>query len=183
MTETAINIKTAFIENIRQYQDTICSALESEDGKAVFEEDEWQRPGGGGGRSRIIQEGKVFEKGGVNTSEVEGEVTDTMKKQLGINGDLFFAAGLSLVLHPCNPFVPTVHANFRYFELYDKKLNKVDAWFGGGTDLTPFYLIEEDAVHFHRMLQQTCERFNQDFYPAFKKNCDEYFVNKHRNNE
>jgi coproporphyrinogen III oxidase len=114
---------------------------------------------------------------------VEGEVTDIMRKQLSIKGDKFFAAGLSLVIHPCNPFAPAVHANFRYFELYDEDNNIVDNWFGGGTDLTPFYLFEEDAIHFHQTLKNCCDQSDQQLYPVFKKTCDEYFVNTHRGNE
>jgi coproporphyrinogen III oxidase len=183
MIQQAIAIKQEFVHHIRQLQDTICGALEKEDGKAVFTEDRWQRPGGGGGKSRIIQDGNVFEKAGVNISEVHGEVTRAMKEQLQIRAAHFFAAGLSLVIHPINPYVPTIHANFRYFELYDEQMIKIDSWFGGGLDLTPFYLFEEDAIYFHRTLQKVCDRYNCDFYPSFKKNCDEYFVNRHRNNE
>ena len=183
MIQQAIAIKQEFIQHIRQLQDAICGALEFEDGKALFTEDRWQRPGGGGGKTRIIQDGNVFEKAGVNISEVHGEVTHAMREQLQIRADHFFAAGLSLIIHPVNPYVPTVHANFRYFELYDEEMNKTDSWFGGGLDLTPFYLFEEDAIHFHRTLQRVCDRYNSEFYPSFKKNCDEYFVNRHRNNE
>jgi coproporphyrinogen III oxidase len=183
MIQQAIAIKQEFVQHIRQLQDTICGALEFEDGKVKFTEDHWQRPGGGGGKSRIIQDGNVFEKAGVNISEVHGEVIRAMREQLQISAAHFFAAGLSLVIHPVNPFVPTVHANFRYFELYDEKMDKIDSWFGGGMDLTPFYLFEEDAIHFHRTLQRVCDRYNSEFYPAFKKNCDEYFVNRHRNDE
>jgi len=183
MIQQAIAIKQEFIQHIRQLQDAICGALEFEDGKALFTEDRWQRPGGGGGKTRIIQDGNVFEKAGVNISEVHGEVTHAMREQLQIRADHFFAAGLSLIIHPVNPYVPTVHANFRYFELYDEEMNKIDCWFGGGLDLTPFYLFEEDAIHFHRTLQRVCDRYNSEFYPSFKKNCDEYFVNRHRNNE
>lgn len=177
------SVRSSFVSYIRDLQDTICRKLEETDGQALFYEDLWERPGGGGGRTRVIQNGDVFEKGGVNISEVEGEVTPVMKNQLNLKGDFFFAAGLSLVIHPFNPFVPTVHANFRYFELYDEHRNKIDSWFGGGSDLTPYYLFEDDAVHFHRTLKETCDRFDPTFYPAFKKNCDEYFVNRHRNNE
>ncbi len=167
----------------RQLQDKICVALELEDGGGRFREDKWTRPEGGGGRSRIISNGHVFEKGGVNISEVFGEVTDTMRIQLGMEGKRWFAAGLSLVLHPNNPFVPTVHANYRYFELYNEKNEITERWFGGGTDLTPFYLIEEDAMHFHQTYKKICDQYDPAFYPEFKKNCDEYFVNRHRNNE
>lgn len=140
-------------------------------------------PGGGGGRTRVIQNGNVFEKGGVNISEVEGNVTQVMRQQLNLKGDHFFAAGISLVIHPANPFVPTVHANFRYFEMYDAQKNVIDSWFGGGADLTPYYLMEEDAIHFHQTLKNACDKYHADFFPLFKKDCDEYFVNSHRNNE
>lgn len=175
--------KEVFIQHIRRLQDTICAALELTDGKAVFTEDKWQRPGGGGGRTRTIQQGNVFEKAGVNTSEVYGEVTRNMRDYLQLKGDRFFAGGISLVIHPKNPFVPAVHANFRYFELYDEHSVKIDSWYGGGMDLTPYYLFEEDAIHFHRTLQTVCDRYDDYFYPLFKKNCDEYFINSHRNNE
>jgi coproporphyrinogen III oxidase len=175
--------KEIFIQHIRRLQDTICAALELEDGKALFTEDKWQRPGGGGGRTRTIQHGDVFEKAGVNISEVYGEVTRNMRDYLQINGDRFFATGISIVIHPGNPFVPAIHANFRYFELYDDHFTKIDSWYGGGMDITPYYLFEEDAVHFHRTLQNVCNRYDDQFYPVFKKNCDEYFSNRHRNNE
>ena len=178
-----INTKKTFTEHIHTLQDEFCNAVEKTDGKATFTEDKWERPGGGGGQTRVIQNGNVFEKGGVNMSTVEGVVTDAMKKQLNIAGEYFFACGLSTVLHPYNPFVPTVHANFRYFELYDANKNIIDSWFGGGTDLTPYYLSEEDANHFHGTLKETCDKFDTSFYTQYKKTCDEYFVNTHRNNE
>jgi coproporphyrinogen III oxidase len=167
-------------------QNTICKGLEELDGKAVFKTDEWQRHPdgkGGGGITRVIAKGNVFEKGGVNTSVVYGKVTDAMRKQLKLDGDKWFACGLSLVIHPVNPYVPTVHANWRYFELYDVDGNVCDRWFGGGTDLTPYYLFEEDAVHFHQTLKNTLLPFGTDLYPQYKKWCDEYFTNTHRNNE
>jgi len=169
-------IKHQFVQHIRRLQDVICLALEEADEKTLFKEDLWERPGGGGGRTRIIQDGNVFEKGGVNVSEVEGLVTPVMKQQLNISGERFFAAGISLVIHPGN-------ANFRYFEIYDARGTITDNWFGGGMDLTPYYLIEEDAVHFHSTLKKICDECDPVFYPAYKKNCDEYFVNKHRGNE
>lgn len=176
-------MKEQWIEYIRGLQNRICAALEAEDGKAVFHEDNWERNGGGGGITRVIQNGNVFEKGGVNTSVVYGEVTDAMKTQLKINGYNWFACGLSLVLHPINPFVPTVHCNYRMFELYDENNSLLDRWFGGGTDLTPYYLFEEDAIHFHQVYKNTLDQFDESFYSLFKKECDEYFVNKHRENE
>jgi coproporphyrinogen III oxidase len=126
-----------FIQFILELQKNICKALESEDGGAVFISDKWERSGGGGGDTRVIENGNVFEKGGVNTSVVHGEVTGLMRTQLKIEGSKWFACGLSLVMHPVNPFVPTVHANWRYFELYNEQENLVDSWFGGGADLTP----------------------------------------------
>ncbi|HEX8333934.1 MAG TPA: oxygen-dependent coproporphyrinogen oxidase [Segetibacter sp.] len=176
-------IKEQFISFIHQLQDDICAALEQADGKAKFIEDKWERPEGGGGKTRVILNGNVFEKGGVNTSIVFGDVTDTMRKQLKIEGDKWFACGLSLVIHPINPYVPTVHANYRMFELYNNNDEVIDQWFGGGTDLTPYYLFEEDARHFHTTYKNVCDQFDASFYPNFKKQCDDYFVNFHRNNE
>jgi len=173
---------TAFI---CQLQDTICKAIQEVDGKALFTEDAWKRAEGkgGGGLTKVIQNGNVFEKGGVNTSVVFGHVTDKMRHQLNIDGAKWFAAGLSLVIHPVNPFVPTVHCNYRMFELYDEEDKLTDRWFGGGTDLTPYYLFEDDARHFHQTYKNVCDEFDGSLYPLFKKECDNYFVNKHRNNE
>lgn len=176
-------IKEKFVAHIHDLQNRICSAIERADGKSAFAEDQWQRPGGGGGKTRVIANGNVFEKGGVNTSVVEGEVTAPMKQQLQMNGEYFFATGISLVIHPYNPFVPTVHANFRFFELYDAQKQPVDQWFGGGADLTPYYLFEEDAVHFHQTLKNSCDLFDTGLYPKYFKQCEEYFVNHHRNKE
>jgi coproporphyrinogen III oxidase len=180
---TDIAVKDRWIHFIHTLQDDICGALEACDGKATFAEDAWQRTEGGGGKTRVIANGNVFEKGGVNTSVVHGAVTDAMRTQLKINGAYWFACGLSLVIHPLNPFVPTVHCNYRMFELYDEAHNVVDRWFGGGTDLTPYYLFEEDAIYFHQTYKNACDQFDPTFYPIFKKHCDDYFVNTHRNNE
>lgn len=170
---------TQFIETL---QDQICSALETLDGKERFREDLWSRPEGGGGRTRVIENGALFEKGGVNISTVHGELPDVIQKHFNTGKGWFWAGGISLVLHPENPMVPTVHANFRYFELYEESGNSepVDAWFGGGADLTPYYLREEDAVHFHRILKESCDRHGKELYPRFKKQCDDYFFNTHR---
>lgn len=178
-----MNIKQNWINFIYNLQDKICAALENADGKAKFVEDEWERQEGGGGKTRVITNGNVFEKGGVNTSVVFGQVTDQMRTQLKINADKWFACGLSLVIHPVNPFVPTVHCNYRMLEMYDKDDTIIDRWFGGGSDLTPYYLFEEDAVHFHKTYYDLCNLYDPAFYPAFKKECDDYFVNWHRNNE
>ena len=176
-------IKEQFIEFIHQLQDDICNALDHVDGKAKFAEDIWQRGEGGGGKTRVIANGNVFEKGGVNTSVVFGEVTDPMREQLKMDGRQWFAAGISSVLHPNNPFVPTIHFNYRIFELYNTEGNTIDCWFGGGTDLTPYYLDEEDVIHFHKTFKQSCDFIDRKFYPEFKISCDNYFVNTHRNNE
>ena len=178
-----MNVKENWINYIYQLQNKICAALEELDGKATFIEDAWQRAEGGGGKTRVISNGQVFEKGGVNTSVVHGYVTDLMRSQLKLDGEKWFACGLSLVLHPSNPFVPTVHCNYRMFELYNKEGEVIDRWFGGGTDLTPYYLIEEDAKHFHQTYKRVCDQFDSSFYPKFKSECDNYFVNWHRNGE
>ena len=183
-------VRGLWISFIHDLQNRICAALEQSDGKATFFEDAWERPAregslgeGGGGKTRVIANGNVFEKGGVNTSIVFGDVTDAMRTQLKINGAKWFACGLSLVIHPLNPFAPTVHCNYRMFELYNEKDEVIDRWFGGGTDLTPYYLFEEDARHFHQTYKDACDAFDASFYPKFKKECDNYFVNWHRNAE
>jgi len=173
-----------WIQYIHTLQDRICRGLEETDGGVRFKEDRWERSEhGGGGKTRLIENGKVFEKGGVNTSMVFGPVSDAMRTQLKIEGSAWFACGLSLVIHPLNPFVPTVHANWRYFELYNELGEIIDRWFGGGTDLTPYYLFAEDARHFHSVLKQTLDPHDKDLYPRYKEACDLYFSNHHRNQE
>ncbi|MBA3829195.1 MAG: oxygen-dependent coproporphyrinogen oxidase [Taibaiella sp.] len=176
-------MKEQFIKYIHALQSTICTALEGIDGHAHFAEDRWERPEGGGGISRTISNGHVFEKGGVNTSVVHGILPLAMQQAFNVPESDFLACGLSLVMHPVNPYVPTVHANWRYFELYDKQGSRLDSWFGGGTDLTPYYIFEEDGRHFHNTLKNTMDVFDTSLYPKYKQQCDEYFVNKHRNNE
>ncbi len=178
-----MNIKESFSNYIISLQDVICHELEKIDGKASFIEDKWERPEGGGGVSRIISDGGVFEKGGVNISMVHGKLPETMQQAFAVSENNFFACGLSLVIHPTNPFVPTVHANWRYFEMYDSTGNTIDTWFGGGTDLTPHYIFKEDGKHFHTTLKKTLDQFDKYRYPKYKQHCDEYFVNRHRNNE
>jgi coproporphyrinogen III oxidase len=175
-----MTIKSAFTNYIHELQDDICRALEQADGTGTFVEDAWERPGGGGGRTRILTDGGVIEKGGVNTSVVHGELPEIMQERLNAASAKFFACGISLVIHPKNPMVPTVHANFRYFELYAPDGSIQDAWFGGGADLTPYYLFEEDARHFHQTLKNACDPFDSNLYPDFKKACDSYFHNTHR---
>lgn len=174
-------MKDQFYKYIQQLQDTICAGLEAVDTEAKFVEDLWKRPEGGGGRTRVLSEGKVIEKGGVNISSVYGELPMALRKQFGVEAGEFYACGLSLVIHPKNPMVPTVHANWRYFEMYDEKGEIVTQWFGGGQDLTPYYLFDEDAVHFHTICKKACDQHNSEFYPTYKKRCDAYFWNAHRN--
>lgn len=173
-------MKDKFYKYIQQLQDTITFRLEAIDGRAKFHEDRWQRPEGGGGRTRVIENGEVIEKGGVNISAVHGALPKAMQEYFKVGKVDFFACGLSLVIHPKNPFVPTVHANWRYFEMYDKDGTVIDSWFGGGQDLTPYYLFDEDAVHFHRVCKTACDKHHPDFYADFKKQCDAYFYNTHR---
>ncbi len=159
---------------VETLQDEICAALEAIDGQGTFQEELWTRPGGGGGRTRILAEGGVFEKAGVNTAAVHGPVPTALEGELLGDGPDFYATGVSLVLHPRNPHVPTVHANYRYIERGDA------AWFGGGADLTPYVLYEDDARHFHRTLKEPCDAYDPAFYPKFKAWCDRYFRNHHR---
>ena len=157
----------------RGLQDDIVAALERADG-SKFRQDEWDRPGGGGGRSRVLADGGLFEKAGVNFSDVHGELRPEMAAALPGDGLRFRATGVSLVLHPRNPRIPTMHANVRHLERGSA------SWFGGGTDLTPYYVVSEDAVHFHRTLRDVCVLFDAGFYPRFKRWCDDYFFLPHR---
>ncbi len=174
------SLKNRFYGYILDLQDRITTALEEVDGKARFREDAWERPEGGGGLTRVIENGAVFEKGGVNISAVHGKLPKSMQQYFGVGDTDFYACGLSLVLHPNSPMVPTVHANWRYFEMYDKQGTLLDQWFGGGQDLTPYYLFEEDARHFHRICKKACDATDPGFYPKYKTACDSYFWNAHR---
>lgn len=173
-------MKEKFFSYIQELQDRITSALEGVDGQQRFKEDRWERPGGGGGWSRVLEDGAVFEKAGVNISAVHGPLPASMQHYFGVRDVDFYACGLSLVIHPKNPMVPTVHANWRYFEMYDREGTVVEQWFGGGQDLTPYYLFEEDARHFHQVCKDACDQHDAGFYPAYKKACDAYFWNAHR---
>jgi coproporphyrinogen III oxidase len=157
-------------------QDEICAGLEALDGEGRFAEESWVRPEGGGGRSRVMREGRIFEQGGVNFSEVQGEELppSILKQRPEANGHPWFATGTSMVLHPRNPYIPTVHLNYRYFEAGPVW------WFGGGADLTPYYPFLEDARHFHRTHQAACDSVHPDLHKVFKPWCDEYFFLKHR---
>lgn len=159
---------------VRMLHDLICSEIEKLDG-VPFEEHKWERPGGGGGITRAVQGGNIFEKGGVNFSSIEGEMSDAVAKQLCTEKSDFAACGLSLILHPFSPKVPTVHMNVRYFET-----GKGKSWFGGGIDLTPYYPFKEDFVHFHTTLKYACESVEEGAYLKYKKQCDDYFTVKHR---
>ena len=163
------------VEFFRGLQDRIAAGLQDADGAGAFREDSWDRPGGGGGRSRVLADGAVFEKAGVNFSEVFGELSPEFAKSMPGDGLTFTATGVSLVIHPRSPHVPTVHANFRFLTHGSK------AWFGGGADLTPYYPVKEDVVHFHRTWKGVCDAHTAVAdYAAMKKQCDEYFHLKHR---
>ena len=157
-------------------QDSICTSLAAFDGEGQFQEESWERPEGGGGRSRVMKAGRIFEQGGVNFSEVEGErlPPSILSQRPEAEGQRWFATGTSMVLHPRNPFIPTVHLNYRYFEAGPVW------WFGGGADLTPYYPFLEDAQHFHRTLKGACDSVDPGYYSVFKPWCDEYFFLKHR---
>jgi coproporphyrinogen III oxidase len=162
-------------------QDRICAAVEAEDGGTRFAEDSWERPEGGGGRSRVLSEGAVFEQAGVGFSHVFGPglPTSATAQRPELAGRSFQALGVSLVFHPRNPYAPTTHMNVRFF-LAEKEGVAPVWWFGGGFDLTPYYGFEEDAVHFHRTARAACEPFGPEVYPRYKKWCDEYFFLRHR---
>ena len=167
---------------LRSLQDRLCSAIEAADGRARFAEDAWQRAEGGGGRSRVMKHGAVFEQAGVGFSEVSGAKLPPSASAIrpAIAGRAWTALGVSLVLHPENPYVPTTHANVRYFEASKEGVEPV-WWFGGGFDLTPFYPVDSDVVHWHTVARDLCEPFGADVYPRYKRWCDEYFYLKHRN--
>ena len=174
------------IQTVKNYlldlQDRICAALEAEDGQARFAEDRWDRVGGGGGRSRILTEGAAFEQAGVGFSHVFGDQlpTSATAHRPELAGRKWQAVGVSLVIHPRNPYAPTSHANVRFF-IAEKPGEEPIWWFGGGFDLTPYYGFDEDCAHWHRTAKAACDPFGPDIYARYKKWCDEYFVLKHRN--
>lgn len=175
-----INIKDKFVNYIHSLQDKVTGSLEEVDGKSLFFEDRWERPGGGGGKTRVISNGNIFEKGGVNTSVVYGTLSETMQKHFDVEESEFFACGISLIMHPENPMVPTVHANFRYFQLFNAEGELKDQWLGGGVDMTPYYFWQEDAIHFHQVFKKVCDVHDLKFYDKYSKECDKYFYNHHR---
>jgi coproporphyrinogen III oxidase len=164
---------------LRSLQNRITAALEQVDGGATFIQDAWERPGGGGGESRVLTDGRIFEQAGVSFSHVFGDrmPPSATKHRPELAGKQFQALGVSLVLHPKNPYVPTTHANFRFFTAGERK---PIWWFGGGFDLTPYYPFHDDVLHWHRVAREACDPFGKELYPRFKKNCDEYFYLPHR---
>lgn len=182
---TSSNVTTTQIEQVKKFlltlQDNICNKLQTEDGGGSFIEDEWQREEGGGGRSRVLRNGNIIEQGGVNFSHVFGTQmpASATAARPELAGRRFQAMGVSLVIHPHNPYIPTSHANVRFF-IAEKEGEAPIWWFGGGFDLTPSYIFEEDAVHWHRVSHELCAPFGSDVYPKYKKWCDDYFYLKHR---
>lgn len=184
LSESPDNMKTKMELMIMKVQSDVCKALEIED-TVKFKVDRWERKEGGGGITCVLQNGKVFEKAGVNISVVEGHLPPGAVAQMRSRGKKleegklpFFAAGVSAVIHPVNPLVPTIHFNYRYFEVQSG--NETQWWFGGGTDLTPYYLNTADCVHFHTSLKEACDKHDKSYYPRFKKWCDDYFHVVHR---
>ncbi|TWX63256.1 oxygen-dependent coproporphyrinogen oxidase [Colwellia sp. C1TZA3] len=178
---STININVV-VEFLKSLQDQICTALEVADGSGKFIEDNWQRAEGGGGRTRVLTNGSVIEQGGVNFSVVSGDKLppSATAHRPELAGRKWQACGVSLVIHPKNPFIPTSHANVRFF-IAEKEGEAPVWWFGGGIDLTPFYPFKEDVVHWHQTAKDICQPFGDDVYPKYKKWCDEYFHLKHRN--
>ncbi len=159
----------------RELQLSICETLEQADGKGKFKQDAWDREGGGGGKARVIENGNIIEKGGVNFSAVYGKTPEKILNALGLESADFFATGISIVLHPKSPMVPIIHMNTRYFEM-----SNGTCWFGGGIDLTPHYVNADDSKWFHQQLKQVCDKHNPTYYPKFKNWADDYFYLKHR---
>ena len=168
------SLRAAMAQLVLRLQEDLCGELERLDGRGRFSRDAWERPGGGGGLARVLEGGSLLERAGVNASEVHGNLDPAFARTLGGDGTGFAAVGLSAVLHPRSPWVPTAHLNVRLIVRGEK------AWFGGGADLTPCYLVEEDAAHFHRTLKAACDRHDPAWYPRFKKACDDYFYLPHR---
>lgn len=186
MTEPGVRARVSAL--MERLHDDTTAFLTRLDRGGTFREDRWDRPGGGGGVARVLSEGATFEKAGINRSAVSGVLPPGAAQRLGArvtSGEEtnFYATGVSLVVHPRSPMVPTVHLNVRYFDLTDADGTVLDVWLGGGTDLTPTYPFPEDAHHFHRALKTVCDRHHPAFYPRFKSWCDHYFVNTHRGDE
>ncbi|MFN3917723.1 MAG: oxygen-dependent coproporphyrinogen oxidase [Flavobacteriales bacterium] len=169
-------MKELISDTFKKIQQEICEELEVLDGKSTFTEDVWERDGGGGGVSRVIKLGNIIEKGGVNFSAVHGELPEALQKEFNVENVVFYATGVSIVLHSQNPFVPIIHMNIRYFELSNGTY-----WFGGGIDLTPHYVNPTLAGKFHSHLKNTCDKFHSAYYSKFKNWADDYFFITHRN--
>lgn len=171
-----VSAKNRVSQFMQSLQDEITDGLKTLDGVGQFQEDSWKRPEGGGGKSRVMREGTLFEQAGVNFSEVWGShlPPSILTQRPEAAGQGFYATGISMVLHPHNPYIPTVHMNYRYFEAGSVW------WFGGGADLTPYYPFAEDAIHFHKMFKHACDKHHPYYYPVFKRWCDEYFYLRHR---
>lgn len=167
--------KKQIAEEFRKIQSEICLSLETMEDSAKFSIENWKRPEGGGGITRVVQNGDIFEKGGVNFSEVQGILPNNIVKALGVSDNRFFATGVSIVIHPKHPSHPIIHMNIRYFELEDGTY-----WFGGGIDLTPIFIEPDEAQFFHQQLKNTCDQYDTSVYPKFKDWADHYFYNKHR---
>jgi coproporphyrinogen III oxidase len=185
---TAAPVRERVAAQVARLHDETTEFFARLEGGAEFREDRWDRPGGGGGVARVLTDGATFEKAGVNRSAVTGELPPGAAARLGARAQIgeaarFYATGMSVVVHPRSPMVPTVHLNVRYFELTDSAGELLDRWLGGGTDLTPTYPFPDDASHFHRSLKTVCDRHHPAFYPRFKSWCDHYFVNTHRGDE
>jgi len=183
-----MNTKEEIAEWFKGLQNRICAAIETADGGGKFSTEEWERSEGGGGVTRILQNGNLIEKGGVNFSAVHGKLPENISAALKLPVSDFFATGVSIVIHPHNPHVPIIHMNVRYFETlpnnslsFGEGRGEASSWFGGGIDLTPHYVNEDDAKYFHAALKQTCDKFDKDYYPKFKKWADDYFFITHRN--
>ena len=163
---------------MKEGQETLTKTFEALDGEATFKPHTWERPGGGGGTAKVLEEGRILERAGVNTSVIHGDAVppSLATQHPGTEGKPYFVTGLSMVFHPRNPYAPAFHANYRYFEVGDGEL----WWFGGGADMTPNYPFEEDAVHFHRTLKNMCDRHPVGDYATLKRTCDTYFYIKHR---
>ncbi len=169
---------------LTNYQSTLCNAFEEADGSGKFIADQWERKEGGGGISKVIENGSIFEKGGVNFSHIQGAnlPASATATRPALAGRSFHALGVSVVLHPHNPYIPTTHANFRFFLAPALSKDETDIWwFGGGFDLTPYYGFAEDAIHWHKTAQKACLPFGNHLYPKYKEECDRYFFIKHRN--
>ena len=174
-------MRQEIVQYFQTLQDAICNALEKADGVGMFQEDQWQHHSGGGGRSRVLKNGDIIEKGGVNFSAVEGHTSEALMRQMNLTQQAaYFATGVSIVMHPKSPMVPIIHMNVRYFEIAPANNTQEISWFGGGIDLTPHYVVPEDAQWFHNQLKMACDKHDDSYYDKFKTWADDYFYIPHR---